>query len=121
MAKSKLNSEEILHLLIEKANENGYSLIINGTKDNALQIAVYPFQNTFVSQEEMAHQLYDIMETNGVTDNPQAFTKFMHDVEPDNLEEWVFSSSELDNTKMDTRISVFHNKNVLLKHIIMKI
>lgn len=116
-----MNSEEILHLLIEKANENGYSLIINGTMDNALQIVVYPFQKTFISQEEMAHQLYDIMEENGVTDTPQTFTQFIHDVEPDNLEEWVFSSSELENVKMETRISVFHNKNVLLKHIMMKI
>ena len=96
-------------------------LIINGTKDNALQIAVYPFQNTFVSQEEMAYQLHGIMEENEVTDNPQSFAKFMHDVEPDNLESWVFGTTELDNSKMETHISVFHNKNVLLKHIIMKI
>lgn len=121
MAQHKLNSDDILHLMIEKANENGYSLIINGTKDDTLQIAVYPFQGTLVSQEDIAQQLYDIMEQNSVTENHQSYSKFMHDVEPDNLEEWVFSATGPDDTKMETRISVFHNKNVLLKHIRMKI
>lgn len=121
MAQPKFNSNDVLQMLIDIANENGYSLIINGTKDDALQIAVYPFRGTIVSNEEIARLLYDVIEKNGVTEDSQTFTKFMQDVQPDDLNEWVFSNSELDGSKNETRISVFHNKNVLLKHIIMKL
>ena len=73
MAQPKFNSNDVLQMLIDKANENGYTLIINGTKDDALQIAVYPFRGTIVSNEEIARLLYDVIEKNGVTEDTQTF------------------------------------------------
>ena len=66
MAQPKFNSNDVLQMLIDKANENGYSIIINGTKDDALQIAVYPFRGTIVSNEEIARLLYDVIEKNAL-------------------------------------------------------
>ncbi len=116
MALVKMNSEEILHRLMEKANENGYSIVINGTKDDSLNIVAYPFRGTLCSQEELAHALSDVLEESGVMERPENLRKFKADIEPDNLDEFVYS----DDTEQ-VNISVFHNKNILLKHIIMKL
>ena len=117
MAKSKMNSDEILHLMIEKAGENGYSLIVNGTKNEELHIALYPFRSTIVSQEEMARQLYAVMQENKVTETQESLDKFRRGIEPDDLDEFIFT----DDSGKNVHVSVFHNKNILLKHIIMKI
>lgn len=117
MAKVKNNSNEILHLLVEKATENGYSLIVNGTDSEELQLVLYPFRETVVSQEQIARQLYEIIADSGVTANKQSFQRFKEEIEPDDIEHHAFVGESEDNSNNETRISVFHNKNLLLKYI----
>ena len=117
MAKTKLNSDEVIHQMMEKANENGFSIIINGTESDELHLVLYPFRETVVSQEQIARQMFEILSNSGVTDNKQTFQRFKEEVEPDDVEHHLFISDSEDNSKNQTRISVFHNNNILLKYI----
>ncbi len=117
MATEEIKSEAILHRLMEKANEKGYSIIINGTQDESLHIVAYPFHGTLCSQEELARMLSEVAEQSGILRKPENLKKFKTDVEPDDLDEFVYS----ERTKPGINISVFHNRNILLKEIVMKL
>lgn len=117
MAKTKINSDEVIQQMMEKANDNGFSLIVNGNDSNELQLVLYPFRETIVSQEQIARQIFEILSDSGVTANKKTFQRFKEDMEPDDIEHHVFIGDSEDNSKNETRISVFHNKNLLLKYI----
>jgi len=114
--KKKYNFENVVIKLVNTAAENGYSLIINGTTNNDIHIVAYPFRNTVLSQEKLARMLYGIMEEMGVTEK-DVIEQFKKETEPDSTKDFVFSGP----TDEDIHISVFHNKNILLKQIYIKI
>lgn len=113
----KQKAKEILQQLMTVASNNGYSIIINGTKDNGLLIAAYPFRDTKCSEEDVARRLYNVMECNNLIDDDELFALFKKETEPDSIKDFVFSGP----SDQDIHISVFHNKNILLKQIYMKI
>ena len=115
--KKKFNSDQAVSRLIEIANENGYSLIFNGSEDNDIRIVAYPFRGTLCSQEELARQLYETMEEMGVT-KEGVLNQFRNDVAPDDLDEFVFDNPTREG---NIHVSVFHNKYILLKQIVLKL
>lgn len=112
----KYNSDKAVRHLVEVAAENGYSLLFNSANDGHLHMVAYPFKGTMCSQEELARTLYDEMDEMGITET-EIFDHFRKDVEPDDLKEFVFSGE----THSDIHINIFHNKNILLKQIVLKI
>lgn len=117
MKKNRLNNDEIIRRMIGKAEENGFSLVVNGTEGKEVHLILYPFKETMVSQEEIARQLFEIMAESGVTNTEKSFREFKEDVEPDDVEDHIFTGASIDYSKNETRISVFHNKNIMLKYI----
>lgn len=113
----KHNTEKILQQLMEVANDNGYSIIINGTKDNNLHIVAYPFKGTFCPEEDIARMLNNVLEKNNVMEDEEALDRFKKDAEPDSRKDFIFSGP----SDPETHISVFHNKNILLKQIYLKV
>lgn len=113
----KQKTENILQRLMAAACNNGYSIIINGAKDDELQVAVYPFRRTQCPEEDVARQLFDVIEKNGLLEHGEDFEAFKKEAQPDSIRDFVFSGPN----DQDIHISVFHNKNILLKQIYMKI
>lgn len=114
--KKKYNFENVVTKLVSCAEENGYSLIINGSTNDDLHIVAYPFKGTVLSQEKLAHLLYGTMEDMGVLEQ-DVIDQFKKETEPDSTKDFVFSGP----SDQDIHISVFHNKNIILKQIYMKI
>lgn len=117
MKQNRLNNDEILRRMMDIAEENGFSLVVNGTEGKEVHLILYPFRETIVSQEEIARHLFEIMAESGVTNTEKSFREFKEDVEPDDFEDHIFTGASTDKSKNETRISVFHNKNIMLKYI----
>lgn len=113
--KRKINTDNIVSVLVETANEKGYTIMFNGGTEDKLYIVAYPYQNTLCTQEELARLLYDKLDEFGVTEE-ELMEQFQKDVTPDDLEEFAFVGKG-----KEINISVFHNKYILIKQIVMKI
>ena len=113
----KIMNMTVMQSLMKIAAENGYILMVNGTKDNSLNIVAFPFRETICSQEELARSLSKAMDDFHITTSQEAFDSFKSDIEPDDIAGYDIAYDDIDR---NLSVHVFTNSNNLIKQINLK-